>query len=196
MSDLHLGKSERLARRGGTLLPPFETRDTLQRLEAEIAALSPARVICLGDTFDDLAAARSIGAMERDWIERLVSGCAWIWVEGNHDPAPAGFNGVSVAELALAPLTFRHIAAEGAEGEISGHYHPKVILHGRGRTVRRPAFLHDTRRLILPAFGTYTGGLNVRDAAFAPLMGQAARATLTGPTMSCLPVSWKTARTD
>ena len=197
VSDLHLGKSERIARRGGTLLPPFETCDTLSRLEAEIKALNPARVICLGDSFDDMAAARALGASERDWITRLVAARDWTWVEGNHDPAPPGFGGAAVHTQTVGTLRFRHVAeADCTPGEVSGHYHPKVILHGRGRTVRRPAFLYDTRRLILPAFGTFTGGLDVRDPAFSGFMGAGTRAVLTGQTMVCVPVSWTESKVD
>lgn len=197
VSDLHLGKSERIARRGGTLLPPFETRDTLSRLEAEITALDPAHVICLGDSFDDMTAARGLGGEERGWIARLMDTRDWTWIEGNHDPAPTGFGGRATAECKMGALCFRHIAGSTSDpGEISGHYHPKVILHGRGRTVRRPAFLFDSRRLILPAFGTFTGGLDVRDAAFATLMGPDARAVLTGKTMACLPVGWAASKVD
>ena len=191
VSDLHLGKSERIARRGGTLLPPFETQDTLARLEAEIAALLPAQVICLGDSFDDVAAAQTLPEADRAWIARLMAGREWTWIEGNHDPGPMPFGGTTMAESHLAPLTFRHIARPDAgPGEISGHYHPKVILHARGRTVRRAAFLHDATRLILPAFGTFTGGLNVQDRAFAQIMNHGTRAILTGTTMAHLPVTW------
>ena len=190
VSDLHLGKSERMARRGGPLLPPFESRDTLSRLDAEVAALEPAAVVCLGDSFDDLSAAEALPEAEKLWIARLMAGRDWTWIEGNHDPGPLEFGGSHRAALALGPLTFRHIARPGpeAEGEVSGHYHPKAVLHARGRTVRRPAFLLDGRRLILPAFGTFTGGLAITDPAFAPLMGAGARAILTGATMSALPL--------
>lgn len=85
VSDLHLGKSERMARRGGPTLPPYETRDTLARLEAEIEATGARTVLCLGDSFDDRAAAQALGEDERLWIARLMAGRRWIWIEGNHD---------------------------------------------------------------------------------------------------------------
>jgi DNA ligase-associated metallophosphoesterase len=194
VSDMHLGKSERMARRGGPLLPPFESRDTLSRLDAEVSALDPARVICLGDSFDDLSAARALPEEEKLWITRLMAGRDWIWIEGNHDPGPLEFGGTHRAALTLDGLIFRHIPEPGAgPAEISGHYHPKVVLHARGRTVRRRCFLMDDRRLILPAFGTFTGGLKITDPVFAALFGAGTRAVLTGPTMSTLPVDWKTA---
>ncbi|WP_425445436.1 ligase-associated DNA damage response endonuclease PdeM [Tropicimonas sediminicola] len=190
VSDLHLGKSERMARRGGGLLPPYDSRDTLQRLDTEVARLDPATVVCLGDSFDDLAAA---GALEEDarlWLTRLASGRDWIWIEGNHDPGPPGLAGRHVPDLHLGPLRFRHIARTTAEaGEISGHYHPKAALAARGRRVRRACFLTDGARLILPAFGTYTGGLDVTAPELRALLGPNARAILTGPTQVSVPVA-------
>ena len=95
---------------------------------------------------------------ERLWITRLQAGRRWVWIEGNHDPGPVDLGGSHLAELPLPPLTFRHIAQGGARGEVSGHYHPKASVPARGRSISRPAFLYDSDRLILPAYGTYTGG--------------------------------------
>ena len=139
VSDLHLGKSERLARRGGALLPPYETRATLARLDAEIAAHGPATVICLGDSFDDLAALHGLDRGDRLWLIRLMAGRDWIWIEGNHDAGPLDIGGSHRATVALGPLTFRHIADPGQMAEVSGHYHPKARLAGRCR----PCFLVD-----------------------------------------------------
>lgn len=188
VSDLHLGKSERIARRGGSALPPYETRDTLTRLAADLALTKARTVICLGDSFDDLGAAQALPEEEKLWIARLQAGRRWIWVEGNHDPGPVDLGGSHLAELPLAPLTFRHIAHAQASGEISGHYHPKASLSVRGRTVTRPVFLYDSDRLIMPAYGTYTGGLDCRSAVFAPLMRPEACAVLTGKTAVAVPM--------
>ncbi|MEL7099731.1 MAG: ligase-associated DNA damage response endonuclease PdeM [Pseudomonadota bacterium] len=179
-SDLHLGKAERMARRGGPSLPPYETRDTLSRLEAEIEATGARTVLCLGDSFDDRAAAEALNEEEQLWIARLQAGRRWIWMEGNHDPGVTGFGGTYRTELTIGPLTFRHIAVPGAQGEISGHYHPKVQLPTRGRMISRPAFLCDSARLIMPAFGTYTGGLRSHDQALCGLMQRGAFAVMTG----------------
>ena len=188
VSDLHLGKSERIARRGGAQLPPYETRDTLTRLAADLARTHARTVICLGDSFDDLGAAEALPEEEKLWIARLQAGRRWVWVEGNHDPGPVDLGGAHLAELPLAPLTFRHIAEPGASGEVSGHYHPKASLSLRGRTVTRPVFLYDSDRLIMPAYGTYTGGLDTRAPAFAPLMRAEACAVLTGKTAVAVPM--------
>lgn len=188
VSDLHLGKSERIARRGGTSLPPYETRDTLSRLAADLARTHARTVICLGDSFDDLGAAQSLPEEEKLWIARLQAGRRWIWVEGNHDPGPVDLGGSHLAELPRPPLTFRHVAHAGASGEVSGHYHPKARLALGGRSVSRPAFLYDSDRVIMPAYGTYTGGLDTRNAAFAPLMRPEACAVLTGKTAIAVPM--------
>ncbi|MEW9919276.1 ligase-associated DNA damage response endonuclease PdeM [Marimonas sp. MJW-29] len=188
VSDLHLGKAERIARRGGTQLPPYETRDTLARLAADLDTTRARRVVCLGDSFDDLGAAMALPEEEKLWIARLQAGREWIWVEGNHDPGPVDLGGTHLNELSLDPLTFRHIAEPGARGEVSGHYHPKASIPLRGRTLTRPVFLYDSDRLILPAYGTYTGGLDCRSPALAPLMQPGACAVLTGKTAVAVPM--------
>ena len=182
VSDLHLGKSERIARRGGPSLPPYETRDTLIRLESDLSLTNAGTVICLGDSFDDQEAANALEEQDRLWISRLQAGRRWVWIEGNHDPGPIDLGGSHLAELPLPPLTFRHIAMPGKSGEISGHYHPKVQVQTRLRTISRPAFLFDSDRIILPAFGTYTGGLRSTDEALTKLMRPEARAIVTGKT--------------
>jgi hypothetical protein len=191
VSDLHLGKSERIARQGGAMLPPYETRDTLARLDAEIAATQPRTVICLGDSFDDRAVVDRLAEDAVLWLSRLMAGRRWIWIEGNHDPGPVGLAGTHLAELPIAPLTFRHIARTNASGEVSGHYHPKATLNARGRTVSRPCFLYDSDRVILPAFGTYTGGLRSTHEALGALMRAEALAILTGPTPQVIPMPGK-----
>lgn len=155
---------------------PYEARETLARLEADILATDARQVICLGDSFDDLASQDSLGEAERLWLARLQAGRRWIWIEGNHDPGPVELGGSHLAELHLAGLIFRHIAVAGAIGEVSGHYHPKHRLGGTARA----AFLYDRSRLILPAYGTYTGGLSSTDPIFAELLKRPAIAVLTG----------------
>jgi len=188
VSDLHLGKSERIARRGGTSLPPYDTRDTLNRLAADLALTHARTVVCLGDSFDDLTAAKALPEEERLWIIRLQAGRRWVWIEGNHDPGPVEFGGAHLAELPLPPLTFRHIAQEGTSGEISGHYHPKASIALRARTITRPAFLIDSNRVILPAYGTYTGGLRSNASVLSDLMRPEAIAVLTGAAPTAVPM--------
>lgn len=189
VGDLHLGKSERIARRGGAILPPYETLDTLNRLEADILALAPRLVICLGDSFDDLEAVAELSEEVRARLERLAAGRRWIWVAGNHDPGPVELPGSHLAEVGLGPITFRHIADRHPSdngrlgpdaGEVSAHYHPRATLARRGQRLRRACFLGDRHRVILPAYGTYTGGLDVQNPAFDPLFPGGAVAYLVG----------------
>lgn len=193
VSDLHLGKSERIARRGGALLPPYETRETLWRLEEAVATTDPAEVICLGDSFDDLGAAKSVSDETRATLARLQAGREWIWIEGNHDPGPVDLGGSHMAEIQRSALTFRHIAQplRAVSGEISGHYHPKATLRGVGR---RPCFLLDKARLIMPAFGAYTGGMSANHAVLADLMSTDAIAILTGKHAMPVPLAACTSR--
>jgi uncharacterized protein len=200
--DLHLGRAERAARTGAALLPPYETAETLDRLAAEVARLRPRTVLLLGDSFDDMAAAGGMDDAVLDRLMRLAAGRRWIWIAGNHDPGPAALPGSHRAEWREGPLVFRHIAAAaaaagsgpggarrevGAHGEVSAHFHPKARLCLRGQPIARPCFLADGARLILPAFGTYTGGLDIRDAAFDGLVGDGAIAFLTGRSITPLP---------
>lgn len=184
VSDLHLGKSERMARLGGAALPPYEAIETLERLEADIAANGARVVVCLGDSFDDAAAAAGLDARIGDWLVRLQAGRRWVWIEGNHDPGPVALGGTHLAEMAAGPLVFRHIAEPGTRGEVSGHYHPKARI----ASVSRRCFLVDRARLILPAYGTYTGGLRSDAPVLAGLMGPDALAILTGPVVRAIPM--------
>lgn len=175
VSDLHLGKSERMARRGGALLPPFETRETLSRLAAELASIRPARLALLGDVYDDDAAAEALPAAERAAFRALLAGRELLLIAGNHD-AETG-----VEAHGVGGLTLRHMAGQGPD--ISGHYHPKARLAGRAR----PCFLIGRDHLILPAFGQYTGGLGHDCAVLRALVPQG-MAVLTGRTALPIPV--------
>lgn len=186
VSDLHLGKSERMARRGGRLLPPYETAETLTRLGDDIYRTRPARVLCLGDSFDDRAAAEALSESDCETLNRLQAGREWLWVEGNHDPGPiAQVGGTHLGECRIGPLTFRHMAElDAPPGEVSGHYHPKA----RVRYNARPCFLVDHSRLILPAFGCYTGGLDWTTPVLRNLLAERAMAYLTGSRVLAVPV--------
>ena len=182
VADLHLEKGSAFARRG-QLLPPYDTAATLKALAGAIRRHRPQHVICVGDSFHDEQAAERLAAADGDRLRRLTGACEWIWIAGNHDPRPpADWGGRVEAEVTLAPLVFRHEALTNgrAPGEVSGHYHPKARVRLRtGRTSGR-CFVTDGRRLVLPAFGAYTGGLNVLDPAIARLFAKDFRVHLLG----------------
>ncbi len=170
VADLHLEKGSSFARRG-QLIPPYDTSETLASLARLIARLQPQVVVALGDSFHDDDGASRLSVSHRVMLKGLQIGREWIWIAGNHDPnAPADVGGTAMDELAVGNLVFRHEPAPGAAaGEIAGHLHPCARVYGRGKSVRRRCFAGDGHRLILPAFGAYTGGLDVLDRAFAGL---------------------------
>ena len=188
VSDLHLGKSDRLMRWGGPLLPPYEVKDTLYRLEADIVLSEAQTVVCLGDSFDDLDAEASLRTDELSWLTRLQAGRRWIWIEGNHDPGPLSTGGTHLQSLPIQPLIFRHMPIAAASGEVAGHYHPKVQMSLRGRPFAKPCFLVDGDRLILPAFGTYTGGQKTQSLELKDLMRPEALAIITGKKARPIPM--------
>lgn len=171
VADLHFEKGSAFAARG-QFLPPYDTRATLTGLAEVIARLRPRRVIALGDSFHDLGADGRMDDSDAETLKNLVQSVAeWIWIEGNHDPVPPPrFGGVVAGEVAVGPLTFRH-EPTGSDGEVAGHLHPCAKVSGNGRTIRARCFATDNRRAVLPAFGAFTGGLNVRDAAFSRVFG-------------------------
>jgi uncharacterized protein len=187
VSDLHLGKSVRFAHLGGTALPPYDTRDTLTRLAADLARTQARIVVCLGDSFDG-AVARSLPEEELLWISRLQAGRRWIWIAGTHDPGPVSMGGTHLAELPRPPMVFRHIAKAAASAEISGHYHPKARMNAGGRSIIRPAFLADRDRVILPSYGASAGSLPGHDGTLTALMRPEAIAILTGHNMQAVPM--------
>lgn len=171
VADLHLEKGSSFAARG-VLLPPYDTATTLSRLARLIGRYAPRAVIALGDSFHDGGGPARMADADRASLQALQRGRDWIWIAGNHDPAPAAnIGGGFAASLAVGSLTFRHQPGPSGEGEIAGHLHPLACVARRGRAVRRPCFACDGRRALLPAFGAFTGGLNVRDRAIVSLFG-------------------------
>ena len=176
IADLHLEKGSSFAARG-VLLPPYDTAATLARLARLIARYAPRLVVALGDSFHDPDGPARMTDTDRAALRALQRGREWIWIAGNHDPEPAaGIGGTFCATLACDPVVFRHaprmMGRDGeCDGEIAGHLHPVARVVQRGRTTSRRCFAGDGRRLVMPAFGAYTGGLNVRDRAFADVFG-------------------------
>lgn len=170
VADLHLEKGSAFAARG-QLLPPYDTRDTLAKLAAAIDRYDAATIITLGDSLHDAGAAERMDAEALETLRIMQSEREWIWITGNHDPAMAPVLGGHVLdELMVEGITFRHEPRRGrVTHEIAGHLHPAARLFMHGYSIRRPCFVGNGRRLVMPAYGTYAGGLNILDAAFEPL---------------------------
>ena len=167
VADLHLEKGSSYAERR-VLMPPYDTATTLARLAQAVARYSPRAVVALGDSFHDGRGPARLADTDRASLLGLQRGRDWIWIAGNHDPEPAeNVGGRFLTALTLGALTFRHAPEKAAQGEIAGHLHPVARVAGRGRAVSRRCFATDRRRMVMPAFGAYAGGLNVRDRAFA-----------------------------
>ncbi|MCP2000138.1 ligase-associated DNA damage response endonuclease PdeM [Nitrobacter winogradskyi] len=166
VSDLHLEKGSSFAMRG-VLLPPYDTVATLDRLAAVIRRFDPRMVIALGDSFHDRDAHNRLCAGDREALSGLQAGRRWIWISGNHDPAPpSGLGGLVATEWEIGGIVFRH-EPTGAFGEIAGHLHPKARVSARGRSMERRCFASDGARMVMPAFGAFAGGLSIRNGAFA-----------------------------
>ncbi|MBI1206085.1 MAG: ligase-associated DNA damage response endonuclease PdeM [Azospirillum sp.] len=171
VADLHLEKGSGFAARG-RLLPPYDTRATLDRLAAVLLRHRPRRVVCLGDSFHDGGAGERMADPDAERLAGLVRSHDWLWVTGNHDPAPPDrWGGRVEAAVTTGGLCFRHQAEPAAVGEVSGHFHPIAVVRTRARRIRGRCFAGDGARLILPAFGAYTGGLSVLDPALRGLFG-------------------------
>ncbi|MBB5049469.1 hypothetical protein HNR60_004247 [Rhodopseudomonas rhenobacensis] len=168
VSDLHLEKGSSFAMRG-VMLPPYDTIATLGRLGAVIARYDPKTVIALGDSFHDRDAHDRLSDANRDILGALQAGRDWIWIAGNHDPAlPNDLGGMVASDVGIGTIVFRH-EPSGADGEIAGHLHPKARVSARGRAMERRCFASDGHRMVMPAFGAYAGGLNIRHEAFAKI---------------------------
>ena len=173
VADLHLEKLSSFARRG-QLLPPYDTGLTLARLAADMLRTGAETVISLGDSFHRDEGTESIAGADRAALETLTGRARWIWLSGNHDPAPHRLGGDCLSHLALGELMFAHEPKRGQPGLVAGHLHPSARVYINGRSVRRPCFVHDRRLLLLPAYGASTGTLNILSPAFFGLLDHAA----------------------
>ena len=190
VADLHLEKASAAAGRGA-LLPPWDSRITLDRLAHAVARYRPEIVVAVGDSVHDRAGVGRMAPGDRARLAQLGEGRRLVWIAGNHDPAwQDGMGGEAAAELTLGPVRFQHqaggagrgMAAAGAVLEVCGHHHPKARVATRAGAVARPCFVACSagRRLMLPAFGAFTGGLDVCDPAIARLFPGGARLFLAG----------------
>jgi uncharacterized protein len=177
VADLHLEKASWFALRG-QMLPPYDSHATLADLAAVAAATNPAEIWCLGDSFHDVGGCARLPAEACAALRALTGRHRWTWITGNHDPlAPSEVGGVALVEAEVDGLVLRHEAEPGeARPELSGHFHPKLRIARRGRMVSRRCFVRTDRKLILPAFGALTGGLDAHHPEIVRAVGQGAEA--------------------
>lgn len=169
VADLHLEKMSSFAR-AGQLLPPYDTGLTLARLESDLRRTGAQRLISLGDSFHRADASSLLTNADRMRIDALTDNVECIWLSGNHDPAPHALGGSCRPSLELAGLTLSHEPQRGVSGLISGHLHPAAHIVMAGRSTRRPCFVHDNRLMILPAYGSSTGSINILSPPFIGLL--------------------------
>ncbi len=174
VADLHLEKASFFAR-FGQMLPPYDSRETLERVALAVRETGAQRVFCLGDNFHDEDGVARLEPHAAGMLAALTRATDWVWITGNHDRGQV-VEGTALPELELAGLILRHEALAGeTRGELSGHFHPKLRITARGRNITRPCAVRSETRLILPAFGTLTGGLDAADPAIIAAL-QPARA--------------------
>ena len=166
VADLHLEKASYFAR-GGQMLPPYDSRETLERIALAVRQTGARRVFALGDNFHDSKGTERLDPHATGMLGALTRALDWVWITGNHDPhlgSEAG--GTRVEEIEVSGIALRHEARPGTAGpELSGHFHPRLIINARGRRIARPCVVHSGNRLILPAFGALTGGMDAADPA-------------------------------
>lgn len=169
VSDLHLEKSSSCAKRG-QFLPPYDTTLTLKALQSAICDYQPRTILSLGDSFHDNHAVRRLSLDNKKIIDEISTRHSLIWIKGNHDDQQIDIKGEWCEHKTIAGLTFRHQPSKNPiNGEIAGHLHPAFSIKRCGVTIRRFCFVTDKKRMIMPAFGAYTGGLDLRHKAFENL---------------------------
>jgi hypothetical protein len=177
VADLHLEKASWFARLG-QFLPPYDSHATLTALAAEVERTGATRLYCLGDSFHDRFGCDRLPAAARDLLCNLTDRLDWTWIVGNHDPGFADHCGGTLAdEVEIAGIILRHEAVRGEpRPEMSGHYHPKLRVSVSGRRVSRRCFVVSPTKIILPAFGALTGGLDAHHPEIIGNVGPGAAA--------------------
>ncbi len=168
VADLHFEKFSSYAKRGH-MLPPYDTGLTLKRLERDIEQTKAERVVALGDSFHRDEGAETLLDTDRLRLLALLGKSHWTWISGNHDPSPHALGGVCVTGLEHRGLTLTHEPRRGSLGMVAGHLHPAATVYSNGSATRRPCFVHDSKILLLPAYGSGAGSMNILGPTFAGL---------------------------
>lgn len=169
VADLHLEKLSSFARRG-QFLPPYDTGMTLLRLEADLQRTRARHLVALGDSFHRDEGTKSLQPTDRARLDRLMARTDWTWISGNHDPSPHALGGTCAPEAMIDGVTLCHEPGKSRGVHVAGHLHPAARLSINGRSVRAACFVADDRLMILPAYGSSTGSLNILSPAFAGLL--------------------------
>ncbi|WP_408589401.1 ligase-associated DNA damage response endonuclease PdeM [Novosphingobium sp.] len=171
VADLHLEKASWYAR-FGQMLPPYDSRETLERIALSLRETGARRVFCLGDNFHDADGANRLEPHAAGMLAALTRATEWVWITGNHDEKGGSVPGEYLPEVRIGGLLLRHEAqADELEPELSGHFHPKLRIVARGRSIARPCAVSSENKLILPAFGALTGGMDAADPVILGRLG-------------------------
>lgn len=165
VADLHFEKMASFARKG-QMLPPYDTGLTITRLEADLRRTGARRLLSLGDTFHRPDSSSLLTPADRMRIDAITEAVDCIWLSGNHDPEVHCIGGVCLPEIEVEGIVFVHHPKKGARGQVSGHLHPAARIAMDGRTTRKPCFVHDNRLMIMPAYGSSAGNINILSQAF------------------------------
>lgn len=169
VADLHLEKMSSFAKRG-SLLPPYDTGMTLKRLEEDLRSTGAGSVIALGDSFHRDEGTTTLSDLDRARLDGLLDRAEWLWLSGNHDPKPHRLGGTCLAEIERQGIILTHQPRRDAAPLIAGHLHPAAHIAVNGSDARRPCFVHDGHVLIMPAYGSATGSINILSAPFHGLL--------------------------
>ena len=171
VADLHLGKSISFAKQK-QFLPPYDTKETLAKLFRCINKFEPSKLIIVGDLLHDMFSINSFQEKDHQNFNKYTKNTEFIWVKGNHD-YDIEINGFTkVLNYKVEEIIFNHIPTKSTNFQICGHYHPKAKISHRGKSIYKSSFVHNDKLLILPSFGTLTGGLNINQAPLSDLLGK------------------------
>ncbi len=190
VSGLRLGNSGRFMHNIGTIQPPSENKETLTRLERDILQRNPQSIICLGDSFDNLATAEEMDPADHRWLTCLMAGRDWVWIPAEHRPGPVAIGGTYRSAFHKSGLVFRHLADANDSGEISGHFNPKTTVLTQGQSRVHPCFLIDENRVVLPIYGSCEGVSRNDAPVLRKLMLRDSVAVLTGARVRVVPAKY------
>ena len=163
LSDLHLGKSMFWARHG-KFLPPYDNLETLSKLKKVLRKFQISKIIFLGDVFHDDSGYESLEPETIQILNEILCNYEIIFIAGNHDL------NISIPKIKILKnytkdsIIFSHYPSTNVsekKAQIFGHFHPKISVKISGRVISKKCFVIDKKKILLPSFGNYTGGLDI-----------------------------------